>query len=137
MNKLKFALPLLVFAGLTLGGAAFANNPAHPATVAGVKLAHAEQGCEMEHASDVCILNHSGDVAYITIQEFGVEKDEISHSMELMSDYYSEEEFDPIHVTIYDSQMKAVFDETIPNHGPILELVAEKANAKKFSVKFR
>jgi hypothetical protein len=137
MKNRQFALPLIMVAGLLFGGAAFADNHAPKTHLGSVRLTQVTSLCDMEHASDVCILNHSGQIAYVSIEEFGVDKDQVNSSEDLMDDYYSDEEMSSMHVTIYNADMEAVFDEYVPNHGPILELVSEKANSKKFAVKFR
>lgn len=131
------ALPLVLLAGLSFS----INTVATPATVvnnlAGKRLAQTEQSCDFEHKSDVCVLNNSGKVAYITIKQFGVEKDEIMSDQDLMSDYFSEKTIDPIEVTVYDSHKSIIYREFVPNHGPILEIVNEKSNSKQLSVKLR
>lgn len=137
MKKIKLAAPLLMIAGLALSGSALANAAPPKTHVASMHQMQATQGCALEHASDVCFLNHSGEMAYISIKDFGVEKEQVEPSEDLMDDFYSDDAVDLIHVTIYNANMDVVFDEDIPNHGPILELVAEKGQGKKLAIKRR
>lgn len=134
MKKLNFALPMVLLAGLGFAGMASAN-PAAVKSIVPMKMMKAQDICDMGDASDVCVLNYSGQTVYVSIPAFNLYHGPAFPSSDMYV-FSAEYEYNPIEVTIADQYGNVIMDQYYPNHGPVIELDADKI-AKKISVKFR
>ena len=66
MKNFKFSLPLLMIAGFSFAGTAFAHSPAHKAHVA-FKPASISS-CALGDPTDVCVINNTPDMINVEIR---------------------------------------------------------------------